>query len=66
MATILFFIIYLSNIICIICFNANNNFFASSILKKVLPSKNYKKLFRDYNINIQLTRDHYYCKRIFY
>ena len=65
MATILFFIIYLSNIICIICFNANNNFFASSILKKVLPSKNYKKLFRDYNINIQLTRDQNIVKEYF-
>jgi hypothetical protein len=65
MATILFFIIYLSNIICIICIKANNNFFASKILKKLLPNKSYKKLFRDYNINIQLTKDNKIVKEYF-
>ena len=65
MATILFFIIYLSNIICIICIKANNNLFASKILKKLLPNKSYKKLFRDFNINIQLTKDNKIVKEYF-
>ena len=54
MVTIIFFIIYLSNIICIICINVRNKFLATPIIKKFLQNDKYEKLFIDYNINIQL------------
>ena len=57
MATILFLIFYFTNIISIICINARNNFFANSIIKKLLPSYQYEKYFNDYNINILLNKD---------
>ena len=65
MATILFFIIYLSNIICIICINTRNNFFAASIFKKFLPNAQYEKLLLSYNINIQLKRGYKIEKEYF-
>ena len=54
MAAILYFIIYISFLICIFCFNTQNDFFISPILKKFLPLSQYEKFFTDYNINIQL------------
>lgn len=57
MAAILYFIIYISNLICIFCFNTQNDFFISPILKKFLPLSQYEKFFTDYNINIQLKKD---------
>ena len=57
MAAILYFIIYISNLISIFCFNTQNDFFISSILKKFLPLSQYEKFFTDYNINIKLKTD---------
>jgi len=54
MAAILYFIIYISNIIFISCINAERDYFVEPILKKILPTNHYEKLFVDYNINIQL------------
>ena len=54
MAAILYFIIYISNIIFISCINAEKDYFVEPILKKILPTTHYEKLFADYNINIQL------------
>lgn len=57
MVTILFLIVYLSNILCIICINVRNKFLATPIIKKILKNDKYEKLFIDYNINIQLIND---------
>ena len=54
MAAILYIIIYISNLLCILCINTQNDFFISPFLKRILPSSQYEKFFIDYNINIQL------------
>ena len=54
MAAILYIIIYISNLLCILCINTQNDFFISPFLKRILSSSQYEKFFIDYNINIQL------------
>ena len=54
MAAILYIIIYISNLLCILCINTQNDFFIGPFLKRILPSSQYEKFFIDYNINIQL------------
>ena len=58
MVAILYFIIYLLNAICIICINAKKDFFfMSKIIEKFMTPDKYRKIFIDYNINIQLNKN---------
>ena len=58
MVAILYFIIYLLNAICIICINAKKEFFfMSKIIEKFMTPDKYRKIFIDYNINIQLNKN---------
>lgn len=58
MVAILYFIIYLLNAICIICINAKKDFFfMSEIIEKFMTPDKYRKIFIDYNINIQLNKN---------
>ena len=54
MVTLLCFIIYFVNIICIICINVQNDSMMSPFIKKLFPLDMYEKLFTEYNMNIQL------------
>lgn len=56
MVTIIYFIIYLSNLFCIICINSRNNFFISAILEKILPIEHLNKIKEKYNLNIQVIK----------
>ena len=51
MVFLIYFIIYLLNIICV---NSQDNSFISSLLKKYYPPKIYNKLKEKYNINFQI------------
>lgn len=58
MVAILYFIIYLLNALCIICINAKKDFFfMSKIIEKFMTPDKYRKIFIDYNINIQLNKN---------
>ena len=57
MVTIIYFIIYLSNLFCIICINSRKNFFISTILKKIIPVEHFNKIEEKYNLNIQVFQD---------
>lgn len=65
MATIFFFLIYLSNIICIICIKTRNTLFSASLIKKLLPNKQYEKISIDYNINILINEKDKIVKEFF-
>ena len=54
MVALIYFIIYLSNIICIICLNSHNDSFINGILKRFIPNNKYQKILTNYNINIQI------------
>jgi hypothetical protein len=55
MVTIIYFIIYLSNLFCIICINSTNNFFVSNIFKKIIPIEHFNKIIgKKYNLNIKI------------
>ena len=54
MVTIIYFIIYLSNLFCIICINSRNNFFITKILNKIIPTEHLNKIKEKYHINIQI------------
>ena len=54
MVTIVYFIIYLLNLFCIICINSRNNFFISTIFKKIIPIEHLNKIKEKYNLNIQV------------
>lgn len=57
MVPLIYFIIYLSNIICIICINNQNNSFITILIQKLFPQRKYNKLVKKYNINIQITEN---------
>jgi len=54
MVTLFYFSIYISNIIGLVCINAQNNLFISRIFQLFIPHNKYEKILKKYNINIQI------------
>lgn len=54
MVALIYFLIYLSNIICIICINTQSDFFITKIIKRFISPNNFKKIQIKYNANIQI------------
>ena len=50
-------IIYFLSFILLMCFIPSNDFLVTPFIKKIIPSKQYQKLFINYNITIGLNRE---------